>query len=753
MTPFDALVDILNDAGRYDPAVQARPEAILWCDPDSSFAPLAPMLRARLPQFHTLGAYDPDTRTGPAFGFRVATAQAEAADDATPIVWLPGVGRDMLRDAESCPEHLEPLAWLVVSGNMFGHVNGKDWSLRAFLTAERGPLRLDIADGAETKEALGLAAPHLFTRSVESLKGVRFDADRLHALSAPDLNLDMLEWIEGRLGAEADPTRFKAFALRAVKELGFDPRKRSPDEAARLLVGRQGGWSGVWGRFEAGAGDGYRIVVERLDLAEPPGGLFDHADYAYPVVNARAETRLRSDLLSLSDLDPAAAAARLLELEAEHAPRRGTMWARRGDAPLACALEPLGIVATAPAWPHHDAAALARHYAEHGATIDGAALIAMASAPAEADRAAVTAALRAVYLPWVDKGAHALQDIAATGAIPFGEIDPVAAEVDAVVFVDGLRFDLAQRLMDRLTGQGAQAALNWRWSGFPTSTSSCKPLVSPVANLLTGAGGEGDVLPRTAEGRVADHGTLRRLMGDKGYVFDEAETGKLWVETGTFDEDGHKLGARLAGQVGQGIDDAAQCVLRLARAGRRVRVVTDHGWLLVPGGLPKATLGVGLTEPDEKRTRYARLKPGATTAHAQTPWSWNRDVRLAMAPGASSFYAAYEYAHGGVSPQECVVPVIDIAPMTTRRAVEVTQANWTGLRLRVQIAGAADLSVDLRTDGDDPQSTLLTSPRTLDEDGRGSMVVSDDYEGRTATLVVLDDEGRVLARRAVTVGN
>lgn len=753
MTPFDVLIDALKDAGRYDPAVQARPEAILWCDPDSSFAPLAAMLRARLPQFHTLGAYDPDTRTGPAFAFRMATAQAETADEAPPILWLPGVGRDLLRDAEACPEHLVSLAWLVVSGNLFGHVNGKDWSLRAFLTAERGPLRLDIADGGEAKEALGLAAPHLFTRSVESLKGVRFDADRLHALSAPDLDLDMLEWIEGRLTPEAAPARFKAFALRAVKELGFDPRKRSRDEAARLLAGREGGWSGVWGRFEAGAGDGYRAVIERLDLAEPPGGLFDHADYTYPVANARAETRLRSDLLSLSNLDPAAAAVRLLELEAEHSPRRGTVWARRGDAPLACALEPLVIVADAPAWPHHDADNLARHYAEHAASIDGAALIAMASAPAEADRSAVAAALRAVYLPWVDKGAHALQDIAATGVIPFGSIEPVPAEVDAMVFVDGLRFDLAQRLMDRLAGQGAQAALDWRWSGFPTSTSSCKPLVSPVANLLTGIGGEGDVQPRTADGRIADHGALRRLMGDSGYVFDEAEAGKLWIEIGTFDEDGHKLGARLAGQIGQGIDDAAQCILRLTRAGRRVRVVTDHGWLLVPGGLPKATLGVGLTEPDEKRTRYARLKPGATTSHAQAPWSWNHDVRLAMAPGASSFYANYEYAHGGVSPQECVVPVIDVQPMMTRRAVEITQAAWAGLRLRIQAAGAADMGVDLRTDGDNANSSLLTSVRSLDEDGRGSMVVSDEHEGRKAVLVVLDDEGRVLARRTVTVGN
>ena len=98
------------------------------------------------------------------------------------------------------------------------------------------------------------------------------------------------------------------------------------------------------------------------------------------------------------------------------------------------------------------------------------------------------------------------------------------------------------------------------------------------------------------------------------------------------------------------------------------------------------------------------------------------------------------------------MPVIDVEPMSAIRTIEITQAAWTGLRLRVQASGAADLRVDLRTDGDDPQSSLLTSHRSLDEDGRGSMVVSDDHEGLSVTLVVLDDDGRVLARRSLTVG-
>jgi hypothetical protein len=172
----------------------------------------------------------------------------------------------------------------------------------------------------------------------------------------------------------------------------------------------------------------------------------------------------------------------------------------------------------------------------------------------------------------------------------------------------------------------------------------------------------------------------------------------------------------------------------------------------MPGNLPKVALGAGLTEPDAKRTRYARLKPGASTNHAQAAWSWNHDVRLAMAPGASSFFAAYEYAHGGVSPQECVVPVIDVEPMTARRAVEIVHFEWRGLRLRVEASGGGGLKVDLKLGSDPSGESLLPGVRRLDPEGFTSFPVSDDHEGESALLVIVDDDGRVVARKSLMVG-
>ncbi len=752
-TPLDALIEALIRAGEHNPAAEAAPEAVLWCDEGAEFAPLLPAMRARLPQLLIYGVYEPPTRTGPAVWLRAAIGRALADPalpvDVVPIVYLPGIGRETLRAAEDCPPLLQPLVWLTVVGNRFGHVNGKDWTLRGILSAERGPLRLEVPDDAATRGALGMAAARLFATPLDRLRGQRLDADALHALLAPDLAADALDWLEGALAPVEE--RFAAFAAQARKELKLDPAKASRHDGAVGLAAREGRWAGVWDRFAATAGAGHPGVVRLLDGLQPPDLLADLS--GYPRVNREAEERLRKELSGMANLAHATAEARVLALEEEHGRRRETVWARRGEAPLAVALAHLVTIVEATTPAPHDAAALAASYAETGWRADLAALDALAAAPRAVDRDAVTAALRAVYFPWLEDGATALQTLAKAGRVPFA-VPGTETRGEALLFVDGLRLDLARRLADLLGNEGAQVKLSWRWSGFPTVTATCKPLLSPAAAALRGAEVAGELYPVTADGRPARKATLDKLMNEAGWATSASllPEGKLWTEAGAFDKQGHALGARMVDQLATGLRDVVDRTLALVRAGRKVRIVTDHGWLLLPGGLPTCALDSGLVEPDGKRSRCAQIKPAATTSYLQLPWSWNRDVYVAAASGAHAFLAGQEYAHGGISPQECVLPVIEVAPLAPTREVRIVSAAWQGLRLRVVVSDAADLRIDLRAGSSSSGPSLAKGMAVVDEAGKASLLVSDEHEGKSAILVVLDDDDEVVASRAVTVG-
>ncbi|OJF91481.1 hypothetical protein AX761_22355 [Rhizobium sp. 58] len=756
-TPLDALVTALREAASHNPAAEAPPEAIVWCDANREFEPLIPALRERLPELLTYGDFDLASRTGPAIWLRAAAVGALDGvawpKDTTPIIYLPGVGRETLKGAEDCPPLLQPLVWFTVAGSIFGHVNGKDWNLRGFLSAERGSLKLSFADDAGTRAALSHAALRFCNRPVEELRGKRWDADQLNALLAPDLAADMLDWIDGALSETADPGRFVAFASISERELKFDPRKFSRQDAVKRLAKRDGRWSNVWSRFAGSTG--YAGVVDFLGLEEP-ASLFEHSENrdAYPKLNSQAEINLREELGKLADLSREDASQRIAKLEKEHSWRRETVWAGRGEAPLARSLTHLAIVANAKSLPIHDGVALADAYVSEGAGIDWAAMSALAAAPRELDRVAVTAALRAIYLPWLDESAAALQELVRTGKVRLAVPTQDRPTATTILFVDGFRMDLAHNLVELLKSEGLSVKLDWTWSGFPTVTATCKPLVSPIASMLVGPATTTDVLPLTNDAKPATKAVLFKLMNSEGWETDESllQVGKLWTETGRFDEEGHALGARLAERLSAGIRDAADRVLQLVNSGRSVRVVTDHGWLLMPGGLPTAALDVGLAEPNGKRTRCAIVKQKAQTSYLQVPWSWNNEVFIAAATGARSFYASYEYAHGGISPQECILPVLEVAGTGVWSDVSVDRAAWEGLRLRVEISGGRDLRVDLRLGNETSGPTLIKGGRVLDEKGRTSFLVSDEHERELACLVVLEDDGRVLAQRVVTVG-
>ena len=78
-------------------------------------------------------------------------------------------------------------------------------------------------------------------------------------------------------------------------------------------------------------------------------------------------------------------------------------------------------------------------------------------------------------------------------------------------------------------------------------------------------------------------------------------------------------------------------------------VVTDHGWLLLPGGLPAAKLPEHFTE--FRKPRFALLKPGSPSDDLPiVPWRWNQAIEFVGAPSIRCFQGGPEYAHGRTQP-------------------------------------------------------------------------------------------------------
>jgi hypothetical protein len=761
-TPLDALLSALRAATDYDPRVEAPPEALLWCDPARDFLSLLPSLRRALPNFLTLGVYDPAIRQGPAIWLRAAAGGAVPSvtweDERPAVLYLPGVARETLRAAEDCPQPLQLLAWLIVGGALFGHPNGRDWTLRGFLSAKPayGGLRLDVAQDEPTRAALLAAAPKLFTMSLSELDGRRIDAPWLHGLLAPDLAEDTLAWLGGRLDAATDPARFAAFAGRAKAELKVDPTKVKLPVAAQLLLRRERGWEAIWNRFCESNPGVHEDVATLLAAQDPPDFLADPSVYA--VANSRDEESLRTALANLKGKPLEEARGLVLDLAAKHSARRIGPWAARGLAPLAFAITHLATIASAPALPVANAESLAEAYAAVGWRVDWAAISAItAVAPAghggavdaAENRAAVIAALRAIYAPRLHRDAEALQGLLRTG-VP----KPMAAApADAVLFVDGLRMDLAHCLLTLLREGGAEAELSWRWAGFPTVTATCKPLASPAATRFSGAAHTTDFYPAAADGRPAERPVLFRELAASGWRGGESLVGTepCWVEEGHFDSDGHSQQSRMADRVEADLRSLAGRALRIARAGRRLRIVTDHGWLLLPGGLPVARLEAGLT--DTRWSRCAVVKEGAATTATRLPWTWNPAMAVATAPGAHAFRAGQEYAHGGISPQESVVPEIVVAPLAAPRRATIVTAEWAGLRLRVQADGGDALVADILLGADGDGGSAVAKALPLDADGKTALLVTDDLLlGKPALLVLRDAGGNLAASRPLVVG-
>ncbi len=747
---------------------QERPAAILWTDPKSEWRSLAELMQGRAEEMLVLGDYRPEARVGPAIWVRCVVdgvlEEPKLPEGHVPIVYLPGVARQQLRAGEECPEALKPLVELMFRGALWLQPNGSDWTVGAFLTSPR-MLGLDITRDHATSDALLRALPEVALTPVALLAGKHLQADDFDCMLAGDVVRDLLRWMGDPAGTRArlGQNGWGAFRNRCREELGFDPETEADVVAGERLAKGEGRWAPVWERF-AEAPTSYGDIAGLLRRSRP-GGDLPFARERWPDLNDQDEEAVRKALAELTALTHREACDAVARIEKDHGPRRSWVWARMRLAPMAQVLEPLARLATGAktsiggTTPDDVAAA----YLERGWQADAAAWEALAAAPT-ADEARVAEAVRHLLEPWLEDSARAFQAALERAPLPGrgGETIVEAGDDVCILFADGLRYDLGQRLAERLDSRGCRVNIGRRWAGLPTVTATAKPAVTPVAGEVVGEALGEDFAPRLEKtAKVANAQNLRAAMQERGYqilgsgAFDAplAHPARGWVEAGQVDSLGHSLQGRLARQLPDELDRLADRIQGLLDSGwKAVRVVTDHGWLLLPGGLPKVDLPKHLTA--SRWARCAVVAGGASPAVTRAPWHWNGSQWFATAPGIACFNKSEEYAHGGLSIQECLTPDL-LVERTGEAAVAatITSITWRGLRCLVEVGlRGGPVTADLRLERPSGASVAAT-PKTVEADGSVSLVLAgDENEAASLVLVLLDDSGRILTHKQTRVG-
>lgn len=772
---IEALMGALQKSASYNKGVQVESAAILWTDGDGQWQPVIGQLRKLGLNILTLGAYSPEQMRGPAIWLKCAIAGVlpEIPNSGLPpVVYLPGISRSDLRAIESCPRDLQPLAELQYRGVFWSQINAKDWTINAFLTSKNGGLGLDVSQDRATQEALlrALGAGALLERPLGELQGRQINAAWLDSLLAPNPIRDILFWMNDPNQAQYQWAggRWDIFSSRCKKDFGLDPKTDGVLTAAERLAAHENAWEAVWELYR----DSYTSFPAVADLLAkvqppPPSGLFDDANRlaGYPRANEESEASLRYLLNACGGLTPEQARTKALEAETDHAHRRSWLWARMGQAPLVHALEHLAELAKLSAQMSGGSTLkqMTEKYLDSGWKVDWAALQALAAVQTKADADAVGIALRALYAPWLeDTAQHFQQLVKAEGGLGMPPTKGTSPKVGVcIMFVDGLRYDIAMSLKARLARLG-KTEISACWTSMPSVTASGKAWASPIAHAVSGKVTDEDFQPSIAEtGKPLTTYNLRKLLDEHGYrVLEKHETGdakgNAWVECGDLDHYGHEHGLRLARDMDAQLQQIEERLAELKDAGwTHFRIVTDHGWLLVPGGLPKTELS-----KFEAQTRWGRCAVLKDSSHGTSltfGWDWCKEVQIAYAPGIASFIAGSEYAHGGLTLQECLVPVLDLQIEGSAQPLvnaTITELVWKGLRCVVQVDSKhSDLTVDIRTKAAQAESSLVASVKPIIEGKASLAIADDDHMGSAAVVVVLDSAGEVVQKMSTMVGD
>ena len=331
--------------------------------------------------------------------------------------------------------------------------------------------------------------------------------------------------------------------------------------------------------------------------------------------------------------------------------------------------------------------------------------------------------------------------------------------LEFLLFVDAFRYDLAIEFCDHLPNN-FEVELNQSWSALPSLTATSKPSVSPIASKLSLESSIKEFQPSFSNGNPCSPHYFRKELKEMEveYINSPSEIAspktKYWMEIGDIDKKGHQEQSEMFKRIPELFAELKDTITRITNKGvGKITIVTDHGWLLVPGGLPKKNLHKDLTET--RWGRCAEMKDGAKTDNLQLPWTWNPNKFIAYAPGISFFKRNEEYAHGGLSIHECMTPLITIKTKVESKASKayIEEYKWIGMRMQIKTMGTLEkgFSMDVRSKRESEESSI-TLGSTKQEGLDWKLMVNGDFEGQAGYLILLNPQGIIVDSKLIEIG-
>lgn len=342
----------------------------------------------------------------------------------------------------------------------------------------------------------------------------------------------------------------------------------------------------------------------------------------------------------------------------------------------------------------------------------------------------------------------------------------------AYIWVDALRYELGQELADQLRAVASSVEIHPALAALPTITPVGMANLTPGADARLSVGLEGqklavrlgDQIVRTPAERFK---ALRAVHGDQ--ITDK----QLDVAARQSEKELHKVAAAssvilirsqevdLVGESGmlevawphfaQVVSMLTRVVARLGHAGvRRVVITADHGFIALPRELgAERTIDAPAGGTGELHRRAWVGKGGTTvpstvriplaTAGVRSDLHMITPRSLAVFKGGGS----KQFFHGGVAPQEMMVPVI-IAAFDEA-------APAPSLKVRISIAGGhittGAFAASLEFDGD--LFTTALAVRAVAQDAAGAQLVArvvsgDGFDAETGLVTVERGAARIL---------